>query len=329
MKVFILGKWGGTARWAEDAVEDLRFAGHTIHTFSTRNPAINRSLERILLSPAIGAPLTIRLIRMIRRLTPDLILGIGAFDEVSEIIFRQLSSIPYRPPLVAWIGDIFTAASTDNANRFDLVAYTDSGFLDLHDRLGFSSRRAFIPLAASRARLRRVLGAADRVPRLAFVAAPTQNRREILSQLPEAIDLYGPGWGEGADPSPHRLESRRVDGDALACIYSTHIGALNIRNGKNVINGMNQRHFAPYLSGAPVISDRQRDIQGNFDPGAEILLYDDVEALTEICRAVRRRPEWALSVGDAGRRRVLAHHTYALRLEAIARSLGMPVSATA
>jgi spore maturation protein CgeB len=328
MNIFILGKWGGTARWAEDCVEDLRFAGHTVHTFSTRNPKISRSLERLLLSPALGAPLSVRLIRRMRRLKPDLILGIGAYDDVSEIIFRRLSSLPDRPPLVAWIGDVFTATRADIANSFDLVAYTDTGFVDLHDRLGFSSRRAFIPLAANRARLTRGVGVTERIPRLAFVAAPTQNRRELLGRLDEPIDVYGPGWGNDTELSPHTLEPRLVGGDELGRIYSTRIGVLNIRNDDNVINGMNQRHFAPYLYGTPVISDHQRDISGHLEPGVEILLYDNAERLTAICRKVRRDPQWALSIGDAGRRRVLAHHAYAHRLEAIGRLLGLPGAAT-
>jgi spore maturation protein CgeB len=323
VNVFVLSKWGGTARWAEDVVEDLRYAGHAVHTFSTRNPKLNRSLERLLLSNAIGAPLTARLVRAMRRLKPDLILGVGAFDEVSEVIFRHLSSLSGRPPLVGWVGDLFTQTSAGAANNLDLVAYTDTGLLDLHDRLGFSSRRAFIPLAANRTRATGDPGAAARLPRLAFVGAPTRNRREVLSRLPDAIDLYGPDW-EGDDLVQHRRQSRLVRDDELGSIYATHIGALNIRNGKNVINGMNQRHFAPYLFGAPVISDRQIDIEGHFEPGVEVLLYDGVEDLAEICRAVRRDPAWALSIGEAGRRRVLAHHTYADRLHAIARILGAP-----
>jgi hypothetical protein len=261
---------------------------------------------------------------MMRRIRPDLILGIGAYDDVSEIIFRRLSAVPDHPPLVAWIGDMFSASRADIASRFDLVAYTDTGFLDLHDRLGFRSRRAYIPLAASRATLRHHLGVAQRVPRLAFVAAETRNRREILNRLPEAVDLYGPGWGEGADLSPHNRTSRLVDGEALARIYAMHVAALNIRNGNNVINGMNQRHFAPYLQGAPVVSDCQRDIAASFDVGEEMLLYSDVAQLADICRDVRRHPNWAAAIGGAGRRRVLAHHTYSDRLAAIARILGLP-----
>ena len=331
MNIFILAKWGGTARWAEDAVEDLRFCGHTVHAFSTRNPKINRSLEQVLLSPAIGAPLCVRLVWMMRRLRPDLILGIGAYDDVSEIIFRHLSSLPDHPPLVAWVGDVFTAARAGIANRFDLIAYTDTGFLDLHDRLGFSSRRVFMPLAANRARMTAGggVGVSERIPRLAFVAAPSQNRRDTLGRLPEPIDVYGPGWGERTGLSPHNWESRLVGSDELARIYSMHVGVLNVRNEGNVINGMNQRHFAPYLSATPVISDDQKDIEAHFEPGVEMLLYRDLEELAEICRAVRRDRPWALSIGAAGRRRVLAHHTYADRLEAIGRFLGVPAGATA
>jgi spore maturation protein CgeB len=81
---------------------------------------------------------------------------------------------------------------------------------------------------------------------------------------------------------------------------------------------LNQRHFASYVSGTPVISDAQADIQRCLEPGTEVIIFRGVEELNEINVRIRREPSWALAVGEAGRRRVLAHHTYSNRLQQIA-----------
>jgi spore maturation protein CgeB len=318
MNIFVVAKWGGAARWAEDVVGDLRFAGHTVHAFAARDARLARALERLLLSEAIGAPRLARLRAMLRRARPDLILGVGAFEPVSAVIFRQLAAIPHRPPLVAWIGDNFAADSAPAANTFDLVAYTDSGLVERHDRLGFRSARAFVPLAANRAAAAPGAPLAERILRLAFVAAPTGNRRALLREVSQRVDLYGPGWGEGAVASPHAVDARLIGARELAGLYASHVGVLNIRNAGNVIDGLNQRHFAPALFGTPVLSDAQKDLPAAFDPGAEMLVYADAGELGELYGAVVRDPRWALSIGAAARRRVLAQHTYTHRLQTIA-----------
>ncbi|MGE0417939.1 MAG: glycosyltransferase, partial [Acetobacteraceae bacterium] len=95
-----------------------------------------------------------------------------------------------------------------------------------------------------------------------------------------------------------------------------------------VINGLNQRHFAPYILGTPVITDAQPDIPHCFEPGTEMLVYEDAANLNDLYAALRRDPARAAIVGEAGRRRVLAHHTYAHRLDTIAGLAGVKTTST-
>ena len=133
-----------------------------------------------------------------------------------------------------------------------------------------------------------------------------------LSALPPA-SLLTAQWNNDPQWSP----------DGKRFIYASHLGALNIRHEHNVINGLNQRHFAPYIVGTPVIADAQGDIEQCFDPGHEILVYRDAAELSAIQTMLRANPTKARDVGEAGHKRVMAQHTYAHRIETVAALAGV------
>ncbi len=321
MNLLLLGKTGGITHWTEDVASDLRLSGHAVTIVPTRNPWLSKSLERGLLSPAIGAPLAAHVVRRMRRLQPALILAVGALDQFPPALFQPLSAARDRPPLVAWIGDAFTAHHRVIADLFDLVAYTDTGMLALHHQYGFRAQAAFVPLGATRVPGTRAV--AQRTGALVFVAAPTDNRRAVLAAMRDPVTIFGPGWQGDTALAHHRIDARRIMAEELTRLYATHMGVLNIRHGVYVINGLNQRHFAPYIQGTPVITDAQPDIPHSFDPGTEMLVYQDVDELNALYAGLRADPARAAAIGAAGRRRVLAQHTYAHRLDTLGALAGV------
>lgn len=317
MRILLLGKLRSVTRLVEETAEDLRLAGHAVSVIPYRNIRIKQSVERFLMSPAAGAPLAAWIAHRMRWFAPDLVVAFGPLRWLPVPLFRYLAQVPGRPPLVAWIGDVFTEADATAANLFDLVAYTDSGLMDLHARFRFRASSAFVPLSASR----RMLGShasVERIPRLAFVATPTPDRLALLAQVREPIALFGHGWDAAQGLAHHTVDPRRIRAPELAEIYRSHLGVLNVRHEINVLNGLNQRHFAPYVYGTPVITDAQPDVARCFEPGREILVYRDAAELDALCAALRRDPGRARAIGLAGQRRVLAEHTYAHRIETIA-----------
>jgi spore maturation protein CgeB len=130
--------------------------------------------------------------------------------------------------------------------------------------------------------------------------------------------LFGPDWRDPAGLQQHGRDGRKIGAAELTEIYRTHMGVLNIRNEQNVTNGLNQRHFAPYMDATPVVSDLQQDVEVCFDPGTEMLVYRDAAELNALQSELRADPARARTVGLAGQRRVLAQHTYAHRLETMA-----------
>ncbi len=329
MRILLFGKTRNVARLVEDPAEDLRLAGHTVEVFSYRATKLAKTMDRFLLDERLGVPLAKLLQRRIARFRPDLILAFGPYHWLPPSVFERLRD---RPPMAAWIGDLFGADMAPTAALFDAVAYTDTGMLDLHTRFGFRSAGLFLPLAATRGATGggatgggATGGAREQANRLAFVASATPHRRALLAETAEPIALFGPDWPRAPELAHHLRDGRKIGGSELAQIYASHIGALNIRHEHNVVNGLNQRHFAPYVVGTAVVADAQGDIEHCFDPGHEILVYRDAAALQAIQQELRENPAKARAIGQAGQRRVLAQHTYAHRIATLARALGVPV----
>jgi spore maturation protein CgeB len=317
MKIFILGKRGSVVHWAEDAMVAFQAAGHTVRFGITRDPRLTRTIERVLVAGWAGAPRAAWQMRAIRRFTPDLILAVGPYS-MPEPILAPIAALTGRPPLLGWVGDTFSADAAPQAALLDAVAYTDSGLLAAHHALGWATPAVYLPHAASPRLDGVVADPAARHDQMVFVANPTPHRRDVVRAISRPLRLFGIGW-TALPPASHAIQPRHIGIDELAAIYRTGLAALNIRNENNVLAGLNQRHFDPYLAATPVVSDDQADLARCFEPGTEALVYRDAAALNEIYARLQREPALAVRIGAAGRRRVLAEHMYEHRLAALLR----------
>jgi spore maturation protein CgeB len=309
MRLFVLGKLGSVTQWTEASVAGFRAAGHEVRLGVTRNPRVHRTIERLL-------PRSAQVSRAIADFSPDLIVVIAAYL-VPLPILQRVAALPNRAPLLGWVGDIFSPADRAAAALFDAVAYTDTGLLALHCQLGFDSRAVFLPHAVNAALDHVAVDWQSRQRSMVFVANPTPRRLSLVTQVRTPLQLCGPGW-QRLQGTQHRIDPRRIGPDELATVYRSYLAVLNIRNEGNVLNGLNQRHFDPYVAATPVVTDDQSDLSQCFDPGREILVYRDADELNEIYDRLQREPDRAAAIGEAGRRRVLADHTYGRRLAALA-----------
>lgn len=317
MRVFALGKVASITHWLEDFVVALRHQGHEVEVGATRDPRLSQAIEVLTLSPAIGSPMAALLARRVRRFAPDLIVAIGAFH-IPPVVVETIAAIRGRAPFVGWVGDLFEEAAASAGALLDLVAYTDSGLAARHQAFGIRSEAIFLPHAVNPYRTQPNIS--RRNERMVFVASPTAHRRSVVRSLAAPISLYGRGWTAfpGVD---HDVHPRRVKPRALGDLYARHLAAFNVRNEHNVLAGLNQRNFDPYLFDTPVVTDDQGDLERCFAPGEEVLVYRDAEELNDLYGKLRSDRAWAASLGASGRRRVLADHTYARRLETMIHSL--------
>ncbi len=320
VKILVIGKIASVTHWLEDCVASWRAEGHAVRVAATRDPRLHPAIEAALLAKRIGAPLAARVARRARAFSPDLIVAIGAFH-IPPPFLEALAALPARPPMVGWVGDVFSEGARPAAAALDLVAYTDSGLAALHERLGFAPPARYLPHAVN------PHGAADdraprpRLARMVFVANPTPHRRDVVGKVRFSLSLHGPGWT--AFPGvEHDIHPRRVTHAEVAGLYADHFAALNIRNELNVLAGLNQRNFEPCLAGAAMITDAQADLELCFEPGREVLAWREPEELNGCYERLLARPEEAAAIGALGRRRVLADHTYARRLATLTSLLG-------
>jgi spore maturation protein CgeB len=312
MKIFVLGKLGSVVHWVEDSIAAFRAAGHDVRLGVTRNPRLSPAIERLLLARWAGVPRAARIVRAIQRFSPDLILAIVPYHMPLPIL-QQVASLPGRPPFLGWVGDAFSAESAAAAALFDAVAYTDTGLLAMHRRFGWPTPSVYLPHAANPRLDQGIADPGARHRDMVFVANPTPHRIALLGQVRTPIRLFGIGWRR-VPPLGHAVHPHHVGIDELAALYRSPLAVLNIRNEGNVLDGLNQRHFDPYFAATPVVSDAQADLPHCFEPGAEILVYRDGEDLNDIYARFQREPDRAAAIGAAGRRRVLAEHTYRHRL---------------
>ena len=319
MKILIVGKVASVTHWLEDCAAAWRAEGHEVRVAATRDPRLQVRIEALLLAKRLGAPLAAAIAGRARRFSPDLIVAIGAYH-IPIAVLEHLAALPARPPIVGWVGDLFSEAAAPAAMLLDAVAYTDSGLMALHGALGFAAPARFLPHAVNPHAEPPAIGSAERQHRLVFIANPTDHRRRVVAQISAPISLYGPGWrpSQGVD---HLIVGRRVAPKDLQSLYGRHLAALNIRNERNVLSGLNQRNFDPYLAGTPVVTDDQGDLERCFEVGREVLLYHDATELNDIHARLRREPAEAARVGRRGHARVLAEHTYARRLEGLVKAL--------
>ena len=310
MKLFILGKQNSITHWLEDAVAAFRRDGHHVAVGLTRRPWLSAALEDALIEPIAH-----RIASQVARFSPDLILAIGGYHTPTAIL-EALATLPGRAPLVGWVGDVFDDAARAAAARYDLVAYTDSGLLGRHNALGFRAQALFLAHAVDPGALAPAAAVPRRRPIMVFVGNPTAHREAVVSALSSPIALYGPAWRVVGTAS-HEVHAQRITKRRVFTLYASQVAALNIRNEHNVLAGLNQRNFEPCLAGAAVVTDDQADLALCFEPDAEVLPWRTTDELNARYERILKEPVWAAAIGEAGRRRVVADHTYAARLRTL------------
>ncbi|HZZ37211.1 MAG TPA: glycosyltransferase, partial [Caulobacteraceae bacterium] len=216
-------------------------------------------------------------------------------------------------PCVGWVGDVFDGKAREAAELLDAVAYTDTGMVELHATLGLPGVALYLPHAAN-PKMSVAAPAQDRRNRMVFIAIPSDRRRALVKALRSPITIYGPQWTQASDVA-HEIVARRISLLEVAGIYGRHMASLNIANEINVVHGLNQRNFDPYLVGTAVVAEAQPDLEACFEPGLEVLAYSGADGLNEVHERLLADPGLAAAVGRRGQARVLAEHTYGRRLE--------------
>jgi spore maturation protein CgeB len=303
----------------------LKLMGHEVLTMSLlSNKRINSryrrfwTLARQKLSSNYIPPREVWLLKQVQSQKPDVVLTLT--QALSE---QTLAELKKKGILTAvWWGD--TPANMRGqgllCEGWDAVFIKDKNAVDKLNRVGIYSELCHEamnpqwhkPIPSKRNR------------NLVIAGSLYEYRHFLVRKLLQnnvGLELYGqrpPIW---ADPNIKKIhtgkfivkeEKSKVFGAGLACLNSTAMSEFNSLNCRAFeIAGARGLQILEYR---PIVSKC-------FEPGKEILIFETFNELLEIIARVRKEPQYAEKIREAGHQRALKEHTYEKRLRHIINTL--------
>ncbi|MCP5124639.1 MAG: glycosyltransferase [Gammaproteobacteria bacterium] len=322
IRILLLGKRGSLVLWLENLHRACLRLGHAARIFAINGDTWNSRLRVKWQgrSATTADWMLTRFERTLARFRPDVVIVTGAFG-VSLDYYRILHDRSQRPLIAGLVGDRFPLNSKARADGCDRLYFTDTYFFQDAEQAGFAPAKRYLPLAVDPDQFQP--SNAPRDPQLLFVASRTGFRESTVRGLHEPARVIGTDWSALAAQGFHHVQNRKIGRGALIRLYQRHQAVLNVRNEANVEHGLNQRSFEPLACGAVVLNDHLVDLPRCFEPGREILVYHNADELNDLVARLRREPEFATRIAEAGRQRVLAEHTYAHRVIFILNDMGI------
>ncbi len=214
----------------------------------------------------------------------------------------------------------------DCATRFDyFFTIQDVGFHNALSRIGVSHAKK-LDLAADpevHRHLELTTGElAEFGSDISHVGAGFRNRRQVFSGLTGYdFKLWGNDWDDPGLLRRHlQRDGARVSTDDMVKIFNASKINLNLHSSQfhDGVNPdgdyLNPRTFEIAASGGFQLTDRRTDLSGLFKPEEEIAVFDNARDLAPMIEYYLQRPEERQRIAGAGYRRVLADHTYDLRM---------------
>lgn len=303
--------------WAEDVEQDLLLAGCAARIFPTRHRFLPPVINNIIYSDAVGSIRAGFIVSALREFKPDLILAIGAY-QLPRVVLEAISSMKKRAPFVGWVGNRFGDEQVGLVKLFDLVAYSDSGVIADHRSRNLATPLIPLNFAACG------LGLETKIARknhMIFVGNPNPHRGAVLNSIASPLDIYGPRWAKSKMATHHAIMSRKVAPVGVRALYVENSMTLNMKSDVYNIDGLNQRHFAPYPYGCAVVAESMKDIDLAFDREKEIFVWSSESELNELYAQLLKAPDRVAKVAEAGKRRVLSEHLYRHRIQTIMKAV--------
>jgi spore maturation protein CgeB len=150
-----------------------------------------------------------------------------------------------------------------------------------------------------------------------FVGARYPNREVLLAGLASRglpVTAVGRDWSHHPIDrlrtwSWHRPKLRNMRDLSREVAYGFMGGALGNLNSHFDQDGFTMRTFEiPGMGGLQLID--RADVDEFFDPDTEVLIYQDIDHLADLCRRAERDRLWARRIGERARSRTLAQHTF-------------------
>ena len=316
----------------EGVAAGFRRAGHDVVCFNHRDFRIpGRLRDRIAsLDRLERAGLNRRLLRAARRFRPHLLL----VNQGSVVTPATVKTVRRETGAVAanWWSDypaeFEIGLDLARGRTYELFYVSGTDAERRHHAAGVSTTR-WLPFACDPDVHRPVpLTPRERTryaSRIAFVGSAYAERRDLLSRLTDlGLAIWGPGWERYRDDP---RVGPCIRGGALGPGEWTRVFAaadvvLNISYG---LGGpaeaygtlANVRVFEALACGSCQVVDAKRDVLSLFGTGEHLAVFRTAEEARQLIVDLLRDPGRRAALAEAGRREVLARHTWSHRVESI------------
>jgi spore maturation protein CgeB len=150
-----------------------------------------------------------------------------------------------------------------------------------------------------------------------FVGARYPDRTRILTGIHQRgipVRAYGRDWSHHPLDRLRTWDLGRPDLPAerdvdRSTAYGITAGAVAAINSHTDQDGFTMRTYELPGTGSLQLIDRP-DVDQLYDPGSEVLVFADLDELTDLCNRARADRGWARGIADRGRARTLAEHTF-------------------
>lgn len=254
---------------------------------------------------------------------PDLIVIVAPYflkKEYFEIIKEFKDS--RNCIVVGWVGDKFEFNKTNSfiTSILDKKFITDSYFYDLYKN---DDNIIYLPLCTSKD----IFYRNDSIKKdnfSVFVAANTPYRQSQVEKVEFPLNIYGSGWKKLK--KNNRNENLTINAKRLTIFdvskqYNKSKTVLNLTNENNLVNGLNQRSFDPFLCDSLVFQEDCKDLELSFEPEKEIVVFKTIEELSEKIKRLSKDKELFKSILESGRKKVFTEHTFENRIQKIIKEI--------
>jgi len=202
-------------------------------------------------------------------------------------------------------------------NRFGKVYVSDPGYLDeVRTQFPDTDYLPFACLPAIHKPYQQALTGSG----VCFIGNRDKARDQILKTLlDERLDLtiYGNYFLQTRLFWQHMSAFRpAIKNAAMGRIYTRYQASLNI-HARVVRAGTNMRTFECAAYGIAQLVERKEGIESLFEPGREILLFNNAEECKDHITHLARDRKMAEALSERARKRALAEHSYQHRMKKI------------
>jgi spore maturation protein CgeB len=302
----------------------LEGMGHEVvaYDFATRERELGRTR------------MNAELVDLARETQPDVVFFFLFTDEIPPATVAEVGQAAGAPTM-NWFADDhwrFESFSSTYAGVLDWVITTDHAALERYHALG--KREVILSQWACNRYAYGPTG--DPIAHdVSFIGQPHGNRRETIDRLRAVghhVECWGLGWPNG-----------RIAHDDMVRVFSTSRVNLNLSNSSTPPNTIRAwigrllgrgeagprpsqikgRTFEVPGCGGFLLTERVPHLEGYFDIGREIAVFDDADDLVEQVGRWLGDEDARARVAQAGYARVMRDHTYDRRFEEIFRTAGL------